>query len=425
LNESNEGLVFGRSPARIPRGVVPLLAACVLLLLGCEFGVDRQPLSGLVQDTLTAEGRMVQLGALWAGDWPRLDLLGVDTLLSPASEAPAVGRMGHLAFGEDQNLVLVDEMSQEVWLREAHSARWTLLTQQGGGPTEIGYAGGLWWEGDTISIYDSRASRLLRLTEDGSAVGPGIRLAQPSRTETRAALGPVRGGILLVTTGMPDITALPGEQRPLRTLVRVGITDGTSTSWDTLGVWKGKTWAVLANGYGPVPFSPDAFLAARGEHVVACDGGAPEVMELSVAGGAVTRLSWVDPPRPAESLKAAFIERSLEQVPPEGRPTVRAILESMQMPDSLPAVGSVLAGPSSVWVARWFGTDLEYPEQAWPPTEWRWIGLASPVSVRALDLPSGMLPVEAVDDSTLLVLLRDDMAREGVGIAHLRTSNHD
>jgi hypothetical protein len=95
------------------------------------------------------------------------------------------------------------------------------------------------------------------------------------------------------------------------------------------------------------------------------------------------------------------------------------MLEAVPYPDTLPTIGRALASEDAVWLAEWFGGEVESLQENWPRTEWRIIQLTSPLRAWGLSFPPGVMPVQPLPGLGALVILMDDLGRQGVGIANL------
>lgn len=393
----------------------------IVLLVGCGPGVVEKSGEEMIQDTVMGGRREVHLGRLWANTWSRLEVASIDTLLSPSAEEPAIGRIDHVSLGEEGGLALVDGISQEVWRKTLDG--WELVTRSGEGPAEVGFAGGLWWLADTLVVFDARRLRLLRFGPSGDPIGTGISLGSiglpETRTASRTSLGGTSSEVFVVRSDFPNMVGDFGIQRPKRVLLRVALTPEALEPPDTLGIWPGRAWFLIEQGMGPLPFGPDTYLAFAGESVMVCDGEKMEAWRIDRRGLPSTRIVWEGAPESVGSRKTEFIEKGLSPLPPEGQARARGMLEAVPYPEMLPTVGRALAAGDEVWLAEWFGGEVESLQENWPRTEWRLIQLTSPLRAWGLSFPPGVMPVQPLPGLGALVILMDDLGRQGVGIANL------
>ncbi len=360
--------------------------------------------------------RVLSIQDLWATDWPRRVILGIDTVLSPEAEEPALGRISAVAVGEDGRIAALDGMAGEAWVWEPADSAWVRVATAGEGPAELGSASGAWWAGDTLEIYDASRTRLLRLADGTTPVGTGIPLPGTREAGFLAAPYGNSEGFLAVFLNYPDMEQPEGVQRLNLTAVWVPVSAGDASVPDTLGTWPGRAWAVSPQGYGPLPFGPDTYIDANATGIVVADGAEPRTSVLALDGAVRARIRWDASSRPIGDDVTRFIERNLEQVPEEARAAARALMESLPYPQSLPYTGGVVMGEEEIWVEQWVGGEIELRGRALPESEWRVVGMGANPTVERLRIPAGVKPVEVLSPDSVVVLLRDDMDREGIGI---------
>lgn len=337
-------------------------------------------------------GALLTIGGGATGDL--FDVTG-GVLLPDGGVAVALGGSSEVRFYDDDGA-----------LRGAWGGR-------GDGPDEfrllagIGRAGG-----DTVWAYDFGAARMSLLTPAGGVVGSvALRPPLPAgnlvgrRSDGSLVVGQLWG------SGPPRAREVEGLVRD--PAAWVGYTpDGMLA--DTLGLFPGREVLHRLEGsrmtMGVAPFARTASSTLLGDDLVVGD---QVRRELSVVGAASTlRVRWSGPPldvtgRDVEAWKDAQVAAAEAA----DRPSVRAYLADVPMPDRRPAYGSVLVGADgSIWVAA-YAPPGQVPA-AWDvfDREGRWLAtVPAPARFRLLD---------AAEDR-LLGVSRDELDVERVEVRRL------
>lgn len=268
---------------------------------------------------------------------------------------------------------------------------------QGDGPGEFMNASGLGpWPGDSLAVWDGRTRRLTILADDG-LVGRTLTLSPLENMDFPTLADVLDDGRLVVTS-----LAFPTEPRNGRVEmpVRVAVTDASGSLLTSLGEHPGDA-AFMTVGDGGLsiyrnPYSAGYVLAAAGDRVV-LGGNARFELPFYTADGTLSRIVRLDEERTVttEADGAAELERRLENVPPEGHAGVRTAYEAMPLPDTLPAIASVMVDRTGhLWVERFGVRTREGPEE--------WIVLdPEGRAVSRVHTPDGATLYEIGDDYVL------------------------
>ncbi len=421
--ETASWLQVGGHNARTPR-VGPFLniLACLLaagFLGGCGSDSGRTSAAPGIVRTTEAGVSILSIQGLWSSAWPARNIARIDTLLPPGASDPALGMISAIALSEDGKLAVLDGMAKEVWIFNQRIGIWNRIAAEGEGPAELGSATGAWWAGDTLSVYDASRRRIVQFAEGHTPIGTGLPLPGTRDSAFRVVPYGNSSGFLGILSAYPDLAAEEGVQRPNLTVVWVPVLPEDARSPDTVGVWPGRAWAVRPLSNAPLPFGPDTHIHANHQGIVVSDGSGTEAFILNFDAQVMATVRWDARPEGARDRVSEFLGRSLGAVPEENRPAARVLLEGIPFPEILPFLGGALMGDEEIWLAKWFGSELEYRELNWPRTEWRAIGLGTNPTVEMVTFPEGVLPLSPLSRERVLTLLQDDLGRQGVGIAFI------
>jgi hypothetical protein len=95
------------------------------------------------------------------------------------------------------------------------------------------------------------------------------------------------------------------------------------------------------------------------------------------------------------------------------------MLEDVPVPEVVPGLRAVLAAEDGLWLSRWYGTGVEDPDERGPATEWRVIGFTPSVQVYDVEFPPGVKPIRPLPGLSALVILQDELGRQGIGLARV------
>lgn len=385
-----------------------------LIVFGALIGACSEQSTGSPVTVSDSTGiRVITVDSLWTRAWPELNLAKVDTLLRPDAEDPAFGTVALAVLNQRGMLAVLDGQANEVRVRPNPEGEWFLVSQEGGGPTETGAVSALWWKGDTLAVYDSRGTRLLRFEQGRYLAEEGALLPGGESTPNRAVAGSRESVIVEFYESLGSASAM-GVQRPHRTVIRA---DSAGTV-DTIGVWPGTTRVRQPTSYGLLPFGAATYVEGTPRRITIADAAHPTVFVVGPRGELEILFRWTDPPRLlTEARTDRFAARMLEKVSEQQRSFVETILEELPFPDTLPRVGDLLASDSAVLIARFPDHGVVgIPEEPYPAMQWRIVHWTDPDGIRSLSLPEGVVPLEILSDGRLLVRIEDDLGRHGVAI---------
>jgi hypothetical protein len=400
-----------------------LLGVAFSLCSGC--GRESQSMNHKVSKSLEGEVEVIHVRGMWSQHWPERVVTRIDTVLPPESVMINLAELSAVAVGDDGQVALVDGMTEEVWARLRRGGTWTRMAERGEGPAELVSASGAWWVGDTLGVFDGARRRVLWIAPSKPPASFALPIPGPRDASIRTVPFGDSGGFLGLLSAHPDPTAVQALQRPTLTVLWMPISSEQLEAFDTLGRWPGRTWVVRENLETPLPFGPDTYVHANRRGIVVADGALPLASVFDFEGNPRVRIQWVGSAREAQIQVDEFLERQLAAVPEETRPSARSLLTSLPYPETLPYSGGVLMGDNEVWVAKWFGTEVEARGVNWPRTEWRAVGILPPHKVGRITFPGGVLPVIPLSHSETVVILQDDFGRKGIGIAQLELMDGD
>jgi len=329
------------------------LAALALLVPGCREGGGPAAPGWTVRDSAGvriatstrparsgAEARTVGDPSVTIGGGAEDDLFDVagGVLLPDGGVALAVGASSEVRFYDAQGA-----------LRAAYGGR-------GDGPGEfrllagIGHAGG-----DTVWAWDFGAARASLLTAtDGVVASVSLRPPLPAgvlvgrRSDGSLVVGQLWGS---GSAGAPESEGLV---RDLSAYARYA-PDGALA--DTLGLFPGREVLHRLEGrrmtMGVAPFARAASHALVGDDLIVGDQVDRELTLLGRQGP--VRIRWSGPPLDVTAAEvAAWKDAQVEAAEATDRPSVRAWLEDVPIPERRPAYGALVAGADgAIWVGAY------------------------------------------------------------------------
>ncbi len=352
---------------------------------------------------------------LWAKHWPELTLTDVDTLLSPQDPSVSFGAIHHPTLSHSGTVAVSDSLTNEVWVRDPGGG-WTRAVAHGDGPREVRFVGGLWWTGDTLGVYDGVRHRVIRLVDGADPLDHGVRTADPDQVAARRlVLGRGEEVILSVALSVGPESA-EGIHRPPISVLRIDREGRVGK----LGTWPGRAWMRRATGYGPQPFGVRTFVGGFGRRVFVADGAGRRVVGIDLDTDTVIEWRWRDARTPvSRDLRNRWVKAALESVPAPQRPAAKVVLRDVPLPDSLPTVGNLLAGPDGVWIARWYPDAVERFGRRRPATDWRILPLRDGAEPTRFHFDQGVTPAGLTEDGRVLLLLEDELGRQGLAVARM------
>lgn len=394
-----------------PRSWFVILTAVPVGAYGCGAERGGAPTVSVARDSAGIEivespAPMLEPGAWVVAPEPIVEIGTVD------GEEPYVfTRVWDATRLPDGRLVVADEMTME--LRVFDPAGRHLRTFGGGGDGPAEFGGPAFLEAvddSTFVAWDGGNQRLSWFRTDGTLAD------QAALGATLSELGvfPFRNGLVweidargrLLSTGPARPERTEGLRDSFRRIVLVE--DRGARSHDFGRVPSGQSFVVhterasvgVGNPYAP---STRTALGSEGRVVI----GDPEAWELRVHGaaGAVERIVRAAVPRlpVTPDLEEAGLERARELA--ESSPlTLRQAEDAydrIPLPDSVPAIASIIAAGDELWVGRRAGRWFEVGDYDVLDADGRWITTVA--------LPPEVERILEIGDDYLLAHVRDEL----------------
>ncbi len=331
-------------------------------------------LGGCVAAWLVAAGACADAGADGSAGFVVRDSAGVHIAETTRPSSQAAGwSVGDILFtiggGEDADLfdvaggvllsggdvaVAVGGTSQ-VRFYDGSGALRGAFGGRGDGPGEFRLLAGIGRAaGDTVWAYDYGAARVGLLTPEGGVIrsvtlrpplGAGIVVGR--RTDGAFVVGQLWGS---PPAGAADVEGLVREASVYARYAPDG------SLLDTIGLFPGREVVHRLEGtrmtMGVAPFARSSSHALLGDDLVVGD---QVRTELSVVGaGSTLRVRWSGPPLDVTHDEvAAWKEAQVAAAEAADRPSVRAYLADVPVPERRPAYGAFLVGTAgTLWVAE-------------------------------------------------------------------------
>ncbi len=388
----------------------PFLIAVCLASLSCAEAAPPPP-GVIVRDSGGVEIVENLSPALGSDAWsidpePRVEIGTVD-----GGEPYVFTRVWDATRLPDGRLVVVDEMSLEIRVYTPDGDHLVTFGGGGEGPEEFGGPAFVRSTADgQILAWDGGRQRLTRFNPEGELV------EETSLSEALSAHGvfPFRNGPVweidsdgtLLSTG----PVRPGRGEGLRESFRriVVVDNDAATSHDFGHVPSGQSFVVrterasvgVGNPYAP---STRAGLDVHGNVVIAD----PEVWGLSVytVDGTLKRIVRADIPRlvVTEELREEGFARTrwVAETSPLTLQQAEDAYASISLPDSVPAIGSVAADGSHLWVGRRVGRWFEVGAHDVFDQDGRWL--------TTVTMPSEIQAILEIGDDYLLAHVQDEL----------------
>jgi hypothetical protein len=260
--------------------------------------------------------------------------------------------------------------------------------------------------GDSIAVSDYWLQRVTILGPNGTVERLFSVRDAGDRVRQLRSIGD--SGFVGLSYSHSSIPNQPGHYRMPYRVIRLG-REGTPLG--TLAVIGGFEGFQYSTGDAAVPFGKDGHLAARGTELVI---GSADALEFDRFEGGGRHARRIRVPGFDLTLSPSEVDLALRAMLPDGLPPeIRAVVESMEIPETRPAYSDLqIDSEGCVWAAGYS------PRGAPPgPVEWQvfaengeWLGLVrTPPRFSAFDIGSDYV----------LGVLRDDLDVEHVQLLRL------
>lgn len=369
--------------------------------------------AGAASDTDSAGIRMVEHPA--GEDLPVWTVSGTPTLvIGGGSEEEGVqfADVVGAALLDDGSIAVADAGSHALRLFAASGDSMVRIGREGDGPGEFRQIGAVWrLAGDSLAVWDFRASRLAVFSRDG--VLRRVVAPQPAPSGSFHPMwGLFADGSFVLGPGM-DMAGLlmggTGAKRDTVPLLRYSA-DGRLS--DTLGVFPGDEKHVLVSSSGfnvrTLPYGRRLRVALGGERLYLATGDQSEIVALTPAG---KRVMQVRERRPVARVTAAdrdaHHQEQLRDLAPEQAKAERMRLDKLPFPTSMAPYAQLLLDRGGfLWVRR---TASEAPGKSQ-----EWLVLAPDGrAIASVRTPAG-LEVLDIGADALVGVGRDEMDVEQV-----------
>lgn len=289
-------------------------------------------------------------------------------------------------------IAIADAGSQEVRFFDESGTYLHAVGGEGAGPGEFTGLSGLGvLPGGGLWAYDFTLRRITWMDDAGRITGTTSLGPEPPALHP---IGPTGDGrfILKQLWGVAA-TATATDAGVRRDPVPFVLFDSDGVLLDTIVQVPGReVFLTRENDRGVMTtllFGRNAVATVRDGRLVVGTQDRFVLDEHDVNGRLTRRLIAPDPElRLSSSEVAQVIERRVESAPTEERPSLRATLEGLPVPNTRPAYGEVRSDRAGrLWVSDWLPGDLG------PPSRWRLFDAAG----RWIDdvtLPEGLLPLD-------------------------------
>jgi hypothetical protein len=423
------------------RPSAPFAVAIALAGAGCSGSPD---VVGGDRVSVVSEGgfETIEIAGLWASDWPQLPGITIDTLVSPAA-GDGLGLVAplHAAFLPGGGLVIGDVGTRRVWQRP-DGGEWTEVAGPGQGPGEFRGVGGVWVRDTGLVVFDPVASELVHFDDQGrhSARHSVSTKGGPAGAGGSARVGPPTvqslGGDewLLAEPGSPEAGGPAGVMTSSIRFVRVS---GSPPQGEhEVGGGPARSVFVAGGGGAPIPFAATAMAAGAEGRIALFEGDRPEVEVSEGAGVPRMRVGWDDDPMPLGTTHRAALGDFMRQMAGGDAEAggldamIRSLTERIPFPETLPHLGDLRVGQDgAVWLGWPERSGLELPTEPERVGEWRVVFPANdgaPARVYRVGLPTGTTLLGPIADPSapaegaFLLLLRDDLGRQGLAVMRTR-----
>lgn len=407
-----------RRPAPPPSTVLGVAAVVVLTAAcgGADVGPDLP--TAMVRDsagvTIVENAPVPPDAGVWSlGPAPSLEI-GV---LDGDAAYQLFGVQGAIRL-EDERIVVANRGTGELRVFDAsggHTATWG---GEGEGPGEfLAIQSIARWRGDSVAVWDGRTRRLTLYSSEGQ-LGRSFALPAIEGMGAPAFAGVSDGGRMVVQA--PRLTpvsggAVTGLQRPD---VHLAVVDADGALLADLGLHPGQERYLNIGERSMevyrLPWGPGFVLATPGSEVIMAPTEHFELPFRSV-DGTLTRIVRLAEARRAFTAEAreAHLRQRLDAVPEERRPDVRAGFDRIPVPDSLPALSSLLVDAEDhLWVQLFHLPDADATA--------RWIVMdPTGQAVASLELPGDLVLLDVGVDY-VIARATDDLGVEKVQVWPLR-----
>lgn len=394
---------------RLPSSGAHLHLAAVAVLAGCV-GPGEPPPTATVRDSAGIEivespAPLLEPEAWVVGPEPSLKIGAVD-----AEEPYVFTRVWDATRLPDGRLVVVDEMTMEIRIFDPDGVHLRTFGGGGNGPAEFGGPAFVETVDDsTIVMWDGGHQRLSWFRTEGTLVDQ-VALGAPL---SELGVFPFRNGLVweidaegrLLSTGPARPERTEGLRDSYRRIVLVD--ERGALHHDFGQVPSGQSFVIrldrMSIGVGN-PYAPSTRAALTSGGRVAI--GSPEAWEVSVHGptGEVERIVRAAVPRlpVTPELEEAGLEQAREMA--ERSPlTLRQAedaYDAIPLPDSVPAIASIIAVGEELWVGRRLGRWYDVGDYDVLDVEGRWLTtVALPAEIeRILEIGEDYLVAHVQDE---------------------------
>jgi len=353
--------------------------------------------------------------------WP----LGSTPLFEISGNAsPFLGSIGEVAFLSDTSLLVEDDQTSELrQFRPTGDAR--LIGGRGEGPGEFQRITKLTTTvGDSFYAFDRRLGRLSAYDERGVLVGTMALSCEEGGPETipMDAWAFDSDHVVLHRLGHFDSTASSSLPRRDQRDAVLSLRDRAGDPRGPVARFRGGYSIMSASGDGPAPFGNRPAVSAAGGRLVYTSG---IDYELTITDRDLQPIRIVRWPGWREPLSVVAVQaakdtlayrlREMRAVRPElADELLEAPFSPGVLPDTLPAVGSVLLSPTGeLWVSRFLPTT-----QLWDQADaWHVLSSEGHPEARVFLPPNARLA--AVHDGLIAIVVRDSLAVEHVRVVEV------
>ena len=338
---------------------------------------------------------------------------------------PYLGAVGQVALTSDGRLLVVDNLTKELRVFD-QDGHYELIGGPGSGPGEFQSITSLTvGQNDTVYVYDRNLHRFTVLDPTGGLIGSLTVPSEHGGARTEPMNGWAFDGAHLVLERRGPYVGGRAEPLPRRDQrdALLFLLDRGGRVRDPPIRFTGDYTAEMPGGRAAVPFSNRPLVAVGADRLAYSSGLAYEITEVDrdfVTSRVIRWEGW--PRRPLGEDLERLRETADENLahirsrwPDIADQMLDAIFSPAVLPDSLPALGSLLVSTSGELWASSFIPVL----RAWNgPSTWHVLG-PDGVPLARLLLPTA-LRIAAVRDSTIAIVVRDSLDVESIRVHVLR-----